>query len=203
MRSAVIYGSFLDATEDLDPELFKSIWLIILRYAIDRVEPEKLSPMEKVIFELVRPNIDNNLNRRKTIDNNCEQLQTIADNCKQKPTASNDEDEDVDVDVDVDVEKKKRPRPRFRAPSIDEVRAYCKERSSTVDPEKFIAYYEANGWMVGRNHMKDWKAAVRNWESREKKSQPKTSAYNAKVESRGYDFDDLERQMMDRQVEGL
>lgn len=104
MRSAVIYGSFLDATEDLEPELFKSVWLTILRYAIDREEPKDMQPVEKIIFELVRPNIDKNLNRRKTIDNNCEQLSTIANNCEQESTTSNDEDEDVDVDVDKDIE---------------------------------------------------------------------------------------------------
>lgn len=107
MRSAVVYGSFLDATEDLEPDVFKSVWLTILRYAIDGVEPGKMSPVEKIIFELVRPNIDKNLRRRKSFGNNCEQLRTIVNNCEQKTTASNDEDEDEDVDVDEDVDEDK------------------------------------------------------------------------------------------------
>ena len=51
--------------------------------------------------------------------------------------------------------------------------AYCAERQNSVDPEKFISYYESNGWMVGRNKMKDWRAAVRTWErnQRPEKSQ--------------------------------
>lgn len=53
---------------------------------------------------------------------------------------------------------------RFRAPSVDEVRSYCHERGNSVDPERFVSYYESNGWKVGRNPMKDWKAAVRTWE---------------------------------------
>lgn len=57
--------------------------------------------------------------------------------------------------------------PRFTPPSLDEVRAYCKERNNRVDPQKFIDHYTANGWMVGRNKMKDWKAAVRTWERNE------------------------------------
>lgn len=59
-------------------------------------------------------------------------------------------------------------RTRFAPPTLSEVEAYCKERASPVDPQRFIDYYTANGWMAGRNHMKDWRAAVRNWETREK-----------------------------------
>lgn len=53
---------------------------------------------------------------------------------------------------------------RFKAPTVDEVRAYCKERGNDVDAEHFVSYYESNGWMVGKNSMKDWMAAVRTWE---------------------------------------
>ena len=53
---------------------------------------------------------------------------------------------------------------RFTPPSLEEVRDYCRERGNTVDPGKFIDFYESKGWMVGKNKMKDWKAAVRTWE---------------------------------------
>lgn len=55
-------------------------------------------------------------------------------------------------------------RKRFTAPTKEEVIAYCKERGNRVDPERFIDYYTSNGWKVGKNPMKDWKAAVRTWE---------------------------------------
>lgn len=55
-------------------------------------------------------------------------------------------------------------RTRFKPPTIEEVQAYCKERQNNVDAERFIDYYTSNGWKVGKNTMKDWKAAVRNWE---------------------------------------
>lgn len=57
---------------------------------------------------------------------------------------------------------------RFKKPSIEEIRSYCLEKGSRVDPEQFFNFYESNGWMVGKNHMKDWRAAVRTWEKREK-----------------------------------
>jgi len=56
------------------------------------------------------------------------------------------------------------PQKRFSKPSLDEVKAYCIERKNTVHPQRFIDHYESNGWKVGRNPMKDWKASVRTWE---------------------------------------
>lgn len=59
-------------------------------------------------------------------------------------------------------------RKRFVKPTIEEVRKYCAERKNNVDPQTFINYYESNGWKVSKNPMKDWKAAVRNWEIRQR-----------------------------------
>ena len=53
---------------------------------------------------------------------------------------------------------------RFAPPTLEEVRSYCRERNNRVDAQRFIDYYTSNGWKVGRNPMKDWKAAVRTWE---------------------------------------
>ena len=55
----------------------------------------------------------------------------------------------------------------FVHPSLEEVAAYCKERANGIDPQKWFDYYSSNGWRVGRNPMKDWKAAVRTWEKTE------------------------------------
>lgn len=58
---------------------------------------------------------------------------------------------------------------RFTPPTVEEVMAYCQERKNSISPESFVNYYTSKGWMIGKNKMKDWKAAVRNWETREKK----------------------------------
>ena len=58
----------------------------------------------------------------------------------------------------------KNERKIFIPPSADEVKAYCIERGNGVDAESFVSFYESKGWMVGKNKMKDWKAAVRTWE---------------------------------------
>lgn len=51
----------------------------------------------------------------------------------------------------------------FKKPTLEEVEAYKKERNLTLDAQSFIDYYESNGWKVGRNSMKDWKATARRW----------------------------------------
>lgn len=61
----------------------------------------------------------------------------------------------------------------FQKPSLSEVAAYCRERANKVDPEQFYNFYESNGWKVGKNPMKDWHAAVRTWEKREKEVAPR------------------------------
>ena len=53
---------------------------------------------------------------------------------------------------------------RFKKPTAQEVNEYCVERNNSVNPESFIDFYESNGWKVGKNPMKDWKACVRTWE---------------------------------------
>ena len=46
---------------------------------------------------------------------------------------------------------------------------YCADRKNNVDHIAFYDFYESKNWMVGKNKMKDWKAAIRTWERREKK----------------------------------
>jgi len=57
---------------------------------------------------------------------------------------------------------------RFVKPTIEEVSAYCAERKNGINAEAFINFYESKGWKIGKNSMKDWKAAVRTWESKNK-----------------------------------
>ena len=91
---------------------------------------------------------------------------------------------EVDIEQDIEAEKPKGKAKRFTKPTLAEVQAYCIERNNNVDPEHFYDYYEANGWKVGKNSMKDWKASVRTWERNGYDSKPKAqtqkpSAYNS------------------------
>lgn len=70
---------------------------------------------------------------------------------------------------------------KFVKPSVPEVKAYCLERGNSVNAEDFCNFYEAKGWVVGKAPMKDWKAAVRTWESK------------SRQENKGQDFREIER----------
>lgn len=65
---------------------------------------------------------------------------------------------------------------RFTPPTLEEVKAYCEERNNGIDPQRFIDYYSANGWVQGKGKpIKDWKACIRTWERYSKKEEPNES----------------------------
>ena len=82
-------------------------------------------------------------------------------------------------------------RKRFVKPTLEEVRDYCNERHNIVNPEHFMDYYESNGWRVGKNPMKDWKATMRSWESREKKETRVPNFENRSGEGISKSYDEL------------
>lgn len=76
----------------------------------------------------------------------------------------------ISLSLDKDLNQDKDTVKRFSPPSPDEVKEYLKElKNTTIDHNSFCDYYQSKGWMIGKNKMKDWKAAVRQWVSRDKK----------------------------------
>ena len=69
----------------------------------------------------------------------------------------------------------------FKKPKIKEVVNYCLERKNNIDAEAFYDFYESKDWMVGKSKMKDWKAAIRNWERREKNNPKKMSKLHSQI----------------------
>lgn len=81
--------------------------------------------------------------------------------------------------------KPKREPKRFVKPTVEQIEAYCRERNNGVNAQQFVDFYEAKGWLIGKNPMKDWKAAVRTWEQRDgrgQKQQTKRGATPAPAE---------------------
>lgn len=74
-----------------------------------------------------------------------------------------------DKNSDPDLSKKVAPKKVFRPPSVQEVQAYCNERSNGISGYEFVTFYQSKGWMIGKNKMKDWQAAVRTWEAKRNK----------------------------------
>jgi len=82
--------------------------------------------------------------------------------------------------------KENKPIKRFIPPTLEEVKKYCSERKNNVDAEKWLDFYESKGWMIGKNKMKSWKAAVRTWE---KGSNNNQSLHQQQVKKKVNDFD--------------
>ena len=82
----------------------------------------------------------------------------------------------------------------FQKPSVEEIESYCIERGNNINAEQFFDFYESKGWMIGKTHMKDWKAAVRTWENNDKNRKGATNGNAERGTSRNVESDeDLQR----------
>ena len=77
-------------------------------------------------------------------------------NNKQITTTNNDNNDNNEKNI-------------FIRPTLEEVEQYCLDRNNNINAQYFISYYDAKGWMIGKNKVKDWKACIRTWEIRNKK----------------------------------
>lgn len=97
-----------------------------------------------------------------------DRLQSVVDkrrNSKPKGVSVTESTQSKVKETKVNESKEKKTiRKAFTAPLVDDIRNYCIERKNNVDCVKFFNFYTSKGWMVGKNKMKDWRAAVRTWE---------------------------------------
>jgi hypothetical protein len=108
---------------------------------------------------------------------NQEKTQSVSDrNPGETQSKANKEIRNKNIEKEVSNDTSKKKRAKFSKPTVEELAAYAAERGATsFDAQRFYDWYESNGWKVGRNPMKDWKAAVRNWIARDsKRNNPKT-----------------------------
>ena len=123
----------------------------------------KITGSETAVAERMRKSRDKKkmLAECNNVTNECNNVQK----CYTEIEIEKEIDKELEIEKEIDVVKSVKPtRKRFIPPTIEEVQAYCNERGNDVDAERFINHYQANGWMVGKNKMQDWKASVRTWE---------------------------------------
>jgi DNA-binding transcriptional ArsR family regulator len=91
------------------------------------------------------------------------------------------------------IKEKINKKEKFVKPTLEELQNYINEKKLNVNAEHFIDYYEANGWKVGKNPMKDWKATIRNWHRRNeefkkptlpKKEEPVPDWFDKEIEAK-------------------
>ena len=115
----------------------------------------------------------NDENPKETPNENEKENENVNENEKEKENESPSETKRE--------KQAKEKRTRFSAPSVDEVRDYCRERGNSIDAETFVDFYASKGWKVGNSPMKDWQSAIRTWEKRECRASPreKPASFNA------------------------
>ena len=190
-KAVLIQPSFYEAMKVLPDKERLLLYDGICEYSLNGILPDDLPPTANSLFILMKPNIDaSNKRYRASVENgkkggarkgNQNARKRPKNNQTKQPKNNQDLDYDLDYDYDLDLEKESKAdkppsRHRFIPPTVEEVKAYCTEKGYSVDAQRFVDYYTSNGWKVGKNSMKDWKAAVRTWNGKE---QP-----NGKVESK-------------------
>lgn len=97
--------------------------------------------------------------------NKLTQSRNLEEICK-KSTPEIELEKDIKIEKEIHSSAKSTTtkRKRFEKPTLSQITQYCLERNNNVNAEQFYDYYESNGWKVGKNAMKDWKACVRTWE---------------------------------------
>ena len=181
LESFNAYHSYLTAIEPLNDAERGRLFTALLTYSSTGEVPD-LRGNERFVFPQMKWQIDRDKSsyndfcarqsengkkggRPKKPTVNFETQETQAFFEKPKKAIDKDKDKDKDKDISPNGDKGKRAA-RFVPPTVDEVAAYCQERGNDVDPERFVDFYACKGWCVGKNPMKDWRAAVRTWEKR-------------------------------------
>lgn len=175
-ESFVFYRSFANTIDRLPAEIQLPLYKAITAYALDMKAPSFEDCQDKVfleaIWESIKPQLDANhkryLNGCKGAEygklggapkgNQNARKKQPPINPKTSPNVNDNVNDNNNVVIGKNTTKK------FIKPTVEEIREYCTSRRNSVDAEKFHDYYEANGWKIGKNSMKDWKAAVRTWE---------------------------------------
>jgi len=185
----IFYISFYEAIEEADGifndadclELYRAIFNYAFFGTIPSFEGAK-----KLAWNLMEPNLRadrqrwlngsnspgapiGNDNATKTTEkqprNNRETTQPIIEREKEREK----ERRIIEIEEEKSI-KKKSSSKKFTKPTIEEIEAYCQEKRFSIDATYFFDHYEANGWMVGKTPMKDWKATLRNWDRKNKQS---------------------------------
>ena len=197
-----VFHSYLKSIEPLNDAERGRLFTAMLEYSITGIEPE-IRGNERYIFPTMKANLDREIKSYSyTVEKNqangkkggrpskTQKTQWVF----QKPNEtqkSQDKDKDKDKEEDKDKDKKKRNKRKtnsFCPPSLEEIKAYCKERNSTVDPKRFFDYFDAGGWVDGKgNPVRNWKQKLITWETHSNTGQQVKKQRNT-----SYDLDQLD-----------
>ena len=177
IEKAAQYRSFYEAAKKIvNQETRLALYDAIDAYRFDGIEPENLPFEADLVFTVIKPIIDADINskvngaaggaargKKGVKDTPLEKKETPPLQAENKPPLGKPETKDK-TDAPACVPEKR----RFAKPTVEEIAAYCKERSNGIDAQAFFDFYESKAWKVGKTPMNDWRACVRTWEQRRK-----------------------------------
>lgn len=160
---------------------------MIVRYLRTGEQPEPRTDAQEAVLFAVQPVMETSRKRivaggsggkaaskpesKRASKSGSKTQSKAASNDASKPESKRPSEEEEEEELGKGI-KERGKAARFRAPSPAEVAEYAQQFAADkgldltaldFDPERFVDFYAQNGWMVGRSHMKDWKATVRNW----------------------------------------
>ena len=189
------YHSYIKQCKGLSDGELGRLFRALLEYSASGKVPE-LNGRESVAFDFMSANIDRDAesykdtcNRnRENISKRYERIRanTTVYETYQEKEEEKEKEELLKKDISNEISQKSTRQKKFVPPTVEEVASYCLERKNKVDAAYFVDHYTSNGWKVGKQNMKDWKAAVRTWE---KNGYNQPSKKQDAVEPNDYSFD--------------
>lgn len=199
-ESFMFYRSFIDALKELPDNEAMGALNAVCAYALDGIEPQ-LKGGAKIVFTMAKPQIDANTRRyvngckgavygakggAPAGNNNARKTTPKQPHINPKTTPN----DNVNVNDNDNVNKVMKSAKRFSPPLLDEVSNYISENNFSVNANSFVNFYQSKDWFVGSNKMKDWKAAVRTWNAKEKSSAKKEKSVASPATSVERNYDD-------------
>lgn len=162
-KSFLLYCDLIHTVEQLTDEQAGDLFKHILRYVNDQ-QPQTENVITRIAFEPIKQSLKRDLQkyediRKRNQDNARKRWDATASSGIPNDTKNADS---VSVSVSGSVTDKKEIKG-FVKPTIEQLKEYMREQGMNDIAENWLNHYEANGWMVGKNKMKDWKASVRTW----------------------------------------
>ncbi len=177
-KSLVIYTNWWQSVQRLSMNERGELFSLILLYGNNKEPDFETNEKVLLVWSLILENLKINAERyvarcernRKAIEKRWEK-QKIPNVCNNDNKNDNNNINDNDNKNDNKNKKKdriQRKERKFIKPTIAEIAAYCQERQNNIDAEQFFNFYEAKDWMLGKNHIKNWKCCVHTWEKASK-----------------------------------
>ena len=189
--SFVLYTSYLQQINLLNLEQRGALFTALLAYASGEDLPE-MDGMTQMCFAFIKQDMDENREKYEAV---CQKrAEAGKKGGRPKTNGLEEEAKKTNAFPKKQEEPNETKQKRFTPPTVQEVRDYINDKGYTVDAQRFVDFYDSKGWMIGKNKMKDWKAAVRTWNKSGETPQKPTRFNN--FHERDYDYSDLERQLL-------